>query len=149
MKQSFLVLIAIFCFTSLNAQDSELFIITKGKIQGKEIYSVDKEGIGYSDRLKSIVYIEDDKIYSTYEVKKGKGYYEQGLYIEEYLPSNLLDKGAKRIYRFAYDSKGGTPVLITKIVYKTKSDYLILFYYTDYYFELRKRVTFILRGLGK
>lgn len=137
MKQSFLVLIAILCFTSLNAQDSKLFIITKGKIQGQELFLVDK-GIGYSDRLKSIVYIENNKIYSTYKVKKGRSYNEQGLYIDEYLPSNLLDNDAKRIYRFAYDSKDGTPVLITKIVHKTKEDYLTLFYYTDHYFKLRK-----------
>ncbi len=138
MKQRFLVIIAILCFTTLNAQSSKLFIITKSKIQGKEMFSY-KLGISYIDRTKTIIYIVGDKIYSSDKVKKARSYYEQGLYIEEYIPIDLLSNKTKYIYRLAYDSKGGTPVLVTEISFRTKRNYQIQFYYTDYFFELRKK----------
>lgn len=141
MKQSFLVLIAIFCFSSLNAQDSKPFLITKSQLQDYQPFNYSNL-IGYLDG--EIIFFssnDEGKIIKNSKgfFKNSGNYYEQELYIVEYIPTKYLTKDeTKYIYKFAYESKGGKPVLVTEIFYKSRANYQIQFYYTDHYFKLRK-----------
>lgn len=104
-----------------------------------------------------IVYIPEDKniaivdlnheyvrVWKYGPVELSETHYEQGLYIETYEPTiqKLLNSNKnerKYIFKFAYDKKGGEPVLVTEISFTSKSNYQIKLYYTDYYYELASK----------
>lgn len=141
MRHYFLLLIAIFLIGSINAQDSKPFLIVKSKLE-------DYKPINYSTLISyldgEVLFFSTDENNGTIKnsigyFKNSRKYYEQGLYIVEYIPTKFLDKNdTKYIYKFAYDSDGGKPVLVTEISYKSKDKYQVQIYYTDYYFELKE-----------
>jgi len=84
---------------------------------------------------------ENIKVWKYGPVELKSTSYEQGLYIESYSPTiekllNTSPNAKKYLFKFAYDKKGGKPVLVTEISYTSKSNYQVKLYYTDYYFEL-------------
>lgn len=140
MTRTILFLTFILSFIGLENVHSQTFRTTYSSTvnQGKvaENYT-----FWYDSSDNTITYSNSSGTYAYGPVELSETRYEQGLYFEIYTPTtekllNSNKSNTKIIYRLGYDSKGGKPVLVTKISYTSKSNYQVKLYYTDYYFEL-------------
>lgn len=143
MKKTLLTLVAFLILGIVNVY-SQTFDITHSRI--KEIskgitYSHDEIfencRISYNQYSKNIEITSSSGIntnFGPFDLKSTS--YEQDLYIETYYPLEV-DLENINVFKFAYESKGGKPVMVIKI--STSSGIEMKYYYTDYYFQLASK----------
>ena len=78
----------------------------------------------------------EDGTYTTFPAKLDRTYIEQGLFIEEYIPTNHLNKAEKRIFKFCYEENSKEPIVVVEISYFTATTYRITKCFTKKWADL-------------
>ncbi|SMC33662.1 hypothetical protein [Moheibacter sediminis] len=148
MKKKMIYFLILLICGLINSYSQETFHITHISIDNGTLVK-EKYSLGYDLDFSSIGILDFNqggvKIYEYGPVELTNTTYEQGLYIEEYAPTKekLLNtpKDEKlHLFKFAYDKKGGKPVMIVEASGLSKSkNFQRKYYYTDYYFELKDK----------
>ncbi|MDV3931893.1 hypothetical protein CMT76_14330 [Elizabethkingia anophelis] len=104
-----------------------------------EGYPVKKEKntFFYDASLSKVVKYNSGKDAEIYNLKHSRSYYDQELYIKEFIPVQLLNNPIKRIFKFCYEKGKGTdvPIVVVEIIFTSINNYVVIKYFTQNWAE--------------
>lgn len=129
----------LFSFSIVYSQSSEELLNKFIKSGGIVCFYTKKESSPIQKEVNMFVFWEEkqevlkvlDNNFSEYPAKLDRTYIEQGLYIKEYIPTNLLNNPIKRIFKFCYKEDSKEPIVVVEISYTSKNNYTITKYFTS------------------